>query len=170
MKKHDDHDILFFERQAFRQKWLWIPLVLMSAYLTLALLNEYVFHIKDLPLPETQMVALSWIVMISLIFLFWIMRLETMIKKDGIYFRYRPFNSTYKRIQWSELESAKVRTYKPLREYGGWGLRIGLTAKGMAFSVSGNQGLQLVFKDGKHILIGTRKGQVIQHVLDRYYP
>jgi hypothetical protein len=36
-------------------------------------------------------------------------------------------------------------------------LRYGLSAKGKAYNVSGNQGIQLVFKDGNSLLIGTQK-------------
>jgi hypothetical protein len=39
--------------------------------------------------------------------------------------------------------------------YGGWGIKRGIG--GLAYNVSGNQGLQLVLTDGRKILIGTQK-------------
>ncbi|MES2389410.1 MAG: hypothetical protein V4543_15515, partial [Bacteroidota bacterium] len=51
---------------------------------------------------------------------------------------------------------AYIRTYSPMGEYGGWGIRYGIN-KGWLYNVSGNMGLQLELLDGKKVLIGTRK-------------
>ncbi|MBK8703741.1 MAG: hypothetical protein IPN33_08970 [Saprospiraceae bacterium] len=58
-----------------------------------------------------------------------------------------------------------VRQYKPIAEFGGWGLRYSMSGKGRALNVSGNMGLQLEFKDGKKLLIGTQKPKEIELVL-----
>ncbi|MDQ1088364.1 hypothetical protein [Siphonobacter sp. SORGH_AS_1065] len=52
-----------------------------------------------------------------------------------------------------------------MTEYGGWGLRLGLFGKGIAFNVSGNKGLQLEFIDHKKLLIGTNKPEELTKVL-----
>ena len=57
----------------------------------------------------------------------------------------------------------EVRQYKPLSEYGGWGLRYG--SSGKAYNVSGNIGIQLHFKDGSTLLIGTNKKEEVEVVL-----
>ena len=52
------------------------------------------------------------------------------------------------------MDQVHVRTYSPVIEYGGWGMRYG--RNGTAFNVRGNVGIQIVKKDGKRILIGTQ--------------
>lgn len=83
--------------------------------------------------------------------------LDTTIKNDGIYVRFFPFHLKTKHYTWDSLTKAFVRQYSPLAEYGGWGLRFGLSGKGTAFNVSGNQGLQLEFLNNKKLLIGTNR-------------
>jgi TATA-box binding protein (TBP) (component of TFIID and TFIIIB) len=57
-----------------------------------------------------------------------------------------------------------VREYAPLSEYGGWGLRYSVN-HGKAYNVSGNQGVQLFFTNGKKLLIGTQKPEEITAIL-----
>jgi hypothetical protein len=47
-----------------------------------------------------------------------------------------------------------------LTEYGGWGIKG--TKHDRAFNISGKQGIQLEFKDGNRLLIGTQKPQDVQ--------
>lgn len=60
-----------------------------------------------------------------------------------------------------------MRTYSPIKEYGGWGYRITLK-NGKAFNVTGNKGIQLVLKSGKKLLIGTQQESEASLVINRY--
>lgn len=86
-------------------------------------------------------------------FLIWVARLETEVRQDGLYIRYVPFRRHFKRFQAEDLSEYHARTYRPILEYGGWGIRFGW--KGRAYNVSGNRGVQLVFRDGRRVLIGS---------------
>jgi len=48
-----------------------------------------------------------------------------------------------------------AREYKPIREYGGWGIRY--VIGGIAYNVYGNKGVQLILKNKKKVLVGTQK-------------
>ena len=80
-------------------------------------------------------------------------RLVTQIRADGIYVRFPPLQPSFQRYRWEDIKEAYIREYKPLAEYGGWGIRFGLG--GRAYNVSGTIGLQLVFHNGSRVLIGT---------------
>jgi hypothetical protein len=90
------------------------------------------------------------------------MRLTTRVSSDGIRVRFVPFHFKEQFYPWDSIESAQVRTYSPLREYGGWGIKYGFNGQGKVYNVSGNQGLQLIFKSGEKLLIGTQKPDEIQ--------
>jgi hypothetical protein len=92
-------------------------------------------------------------------------RLDTVVKRNGIYVRFFPFHFKFKHYAWDELKKSFVRRYSPLTEYGGWGLRLGLFGSGRAFNVSGDQGLQLQFTDDKKLLIGTQKAEDLEMAL-----
>ena len=69
-------------------------------------------------------------------------RLITEVRADGVV---RPDDSPFilntSRISGGDIEKYYARTYRPIMEYGGWGIRYGV--KGMAYNISGNRGLQL---------------------------
>jgi hypothetical protein len=58
-----------------------------------------------------------------------------------------------------------VRKYKPLAEFGGWGLRFGVSGK--AYNISGNKGLQLELTNNKKLLIGTQKPEELSEALNK---
>ena len=97
--------------------------------------------------------------------LFAIMKLETSIDINGISVRFFPFHLKKKHFNWDQLESCSIRTYKPVIEYGGWGIRKTFSGKGTAYNVKGKVGLQLVFKNGDRLLIGTQKAEELNEVL-----
>lgn len=83
------------------------------------------------------------------------MRLITEVRDDGIYVRLTPF--PFRRIPFDEIASATVRRYRPLVEYGGYGIRYGWN--GMAYNADGVWGVQLVLANGKKILIGSQRSE-----------
>jgi len=104
-------------------------------------------------------------VLLAIILLFLALRLETRLDGEGIHLRFSPLTPRGHRIPWKEVDRVWVRTYHPIREYGGWGIRMGLGGRGRAWNVQGNVGLQLVLKDGRRILVGTARGSQLRVVL-----
>ncbi len=144
----------FKETQRFTQWWLWLILFGTWATMIFALLQE---------VNEINMsFFLGGFIGLGLPILFWQMRLVTRVTSAGIYVRFIPFHFKEQFYPWDSIESAQVRTYDSLFEYGGWGIKYGFSGQGKVYNVSGDQGLQLVFKSGKKILIGTHKPEEIQ--------
>ncbi len=63
-------------------------------------------------------------ILVSVAFIFFF-KLTTRIDEKGIHYQFFPFHFKLKKIAWSEITSATVRTYDPIGEYGGWGLKGG---------------------------------------------
>lgn len=94
---------------------------------------------------------------------FTVVKLHTKINSSGIHCKFFPFHFKWQSIPWNEVENSEIRTYKAIREYGGWGLRFNSTGK--AYIIKGNSGLQLYLKNGKKILIGTNQSDALAQVL-----
>ncbi|WP_080905233.1 DUF6141 family protein [Parabacteroides sp. Marseille-P3160] len=161
-----ENGILFSERQSFKQWWIWIILLaidglfLYGSYKQLFLEEPF----GNKPMNDTGLILMtSLAIILTLLFIF--LRLDTKIKKDGIYVRFFPFHLSYKHYPWDSLRECYIRKYSPITEYGGWGVRLGLFGKGKAFNVSGGKGLQLEFTNQKKILIGTGKSDEMAKVL-----
>jgi hypothetical protein len=117
------------------------------------------------PMPDIGL-YMGLAVMLIMTLFFASFKLETEIKEDGIYYRFFPVQMKMRKLLWSDLSKIYVRQYKPIREYGGWGMRIGWRS-GRALNMRGNKGIQLVKKDGKRILIGTMKMDEAEAVLKK---
>ena len=93
--------------------------------------------------------------------LVWVNRLETEVRTDGLYVRYFPFHRRFRRFGAEDLSECFARKYRPIWEYGGWGIKGGWKA-GRAYNVSGNEGVQLVFENGKRLLIGSEEANELE--------
>ncbi|PHI20586.1 hypothetical protein CEQ90_07490 [Lewinellaceae bacterium SD302] len=149
---------LYRENQKFNQWWLWL---LMLGTLGLAIWSGYEAYAGTGDLAPFIVAALvGGLTAISLA----VITLRTTVTKEGIEIALLPFSK--RRIFRSEIERAFVREYSPIREYGGWGYRIG--AAGKAYNVSGKFGLQLVLKDGEKILVGTQQPEALEELMTGY--
>lgn len=92
--------------------------------------------------------------------------LKTKISSKGICLSYPPFHKKWKKIDVAHIKSYEVRKYNHLREYYGHGKRDN-RIRGQAYTISGNIGLQLYFKDGKRLLIGTQNKQAIEYAMKK---
>ena len=77
--------------------------------------------------------------------------LDTQVRPGVLVVHLRPF--TKREIPLSEVESCEPRTYNPIRDYLGWGWRVG--PAGRALTVSGRRGVQLVLRGGERLLISS---------------
>lgn len=161
-----ENEVLFCERQRFKQIWLWIILLCINIYLIDRTVREFIMAEQFGGIPMSNMgLIISTIISLLVTLLIATTRLDTMIKNDGIYVRFFPFHLKYKKHPWNTISQIFVRKYSPLSEYGGWGYRLG--AKGRAFNISGNQGIQLIFTDGSKLLIGTNRPNEVKESLDQ---
>lgn len=80
-------------------------------------------------------------------------RQTTTVTADAVTVRFGFLYST--RIPFSEIRSAAAIVYRPIREYGGWGIRG--TRRRRALNMRGNQGVLLTKADGSTLLIGSQK-------------
>jgi hypothetical protein len=145
-----DNQVYFQENQSFSQLWLWIPMIAFLIIPIHEILLDTHYGRKSPSSPDS-FVALAVLLLLPL-FIF-SLRLKTVIKADGIYVKFFPFHVKYRYYPWDQMVKCFVRTYSPIGEYGGWGLR-GFKSN-RAFNVSGNEGIQLEFRDGNKLLIGT---------------
>ncbi len=160
--------VLFREEQKFRQLWLW-GLIIVSFLVPLVLLLWQVFASysegsKDFLLMLFLLLFLL-VVMAPVVWLLYKASLIVEIRSEGIWFRFPPMLNKWKSIGKEEIESCHVRAYKPIWEYGGWGIKGG--SRNNAYNVDGNIGLQVYLKNGKKILFGTQKKQAIESAIKK---
>lgn len=164
-------EILFAERQRFKQWWIWLLVLGINGLFLFGVFWQVIngHQFGDKPMSNVGLLIATCFISLGSV-LFFLIRLDTEIKTDGVYVRFFPIRIKYKQYQWVEISKFYVRQYAPIAEYGGWGYRIGLFGKGRALNVSGNKGLQLEFTNGKKLLIGTNKAEELIAVLKKVNP
>lgn len=163
-----EQNYIFEEQQRFRQWWLWLIILGINGLLIYGFVQQVIVGkpFGEQPMSDTG-ITLSAVLSLALTLFSLSIRLETRITRDGIAVRFFPLHFKYKEYAWGTFSKSYVRKYAPLSEYGGWGLRFGMSGQGKAYNVSGNKGLQLEFTNQKKLLIGTRKPEELSVVLNK---
>jgi hypothetical protein len=163
-----NQEVLFSERQKFKLWWLLLILLSINGLFIFGIYTQVILgqQFGDKPMSNAGLLTITALFSLPTILIF-TSRLDTIIKSDGIYVRFFPFHLSFKHYTWDSLTKSFVRTYSPLTEYGGWGLRVGFFGQGNALNVSGHEGLQLEFNDHKKLLIGTNKPAELTEILNK---
>ncbi len=158
---------VFVEEQRFNQWWLYAIIIATMVTIVISVYDVYDATIIE-QTSEFWMSAGIGIVISFIMFAVLFLKLETKIDERGVHYGFWPFQLNLKTAAWHEIEKCYVRTYSPLSEYGGWGYRISFKKHGKAYNVSGDKGIQIIFKNGNRTLIGTQKPSEVEAVLKQY--
>lgn len=117
------------------------------------------------PAAESSNVVIGILLLLefTLFGLFLIAKLIIKIDILGITYQWYPLMLKSKRVNWDTVTNAWIRKSKPLKEFGGWGIKG--SKKNRAINVSGDWGLQLVLMDERRIFIETQKPEELKHTL-----
>ena len=64
------------------------------------------------------------------------------------------------------IQRLEVVTYRPIADYGGWGIRSGRDGE-RVLSARGNRGVRLELTDGTRLLIGSQRPEALAIALER---
>ena len=138
----------FREVQRFRQPWIWVLLGGVSLLM-----------IAFGPISWGGLVVVGAVAM-----LLYSLRLETEVRADGIYLKMWPLHRSARRIPWSEIERYESTQYRPLQEFGGWGIR--WTPGKLAYNVSGDRGIRIERTTGRVVLVGSQCPEELVRAID----
>lgn len=161
--------INFREEQRFKVWWAWLGIIVLNLLFIYAIIQQVIMGKPFGAEPAADYVLVLIEIFLLLFFLFLLsIKLKTRITDEGIFYRFFPFQFKEKLIEWHELRDTYIRKYNSFHEYGGWGIRYGSPKVGRAVntSASSDKGLQLQFNDGKLLLIGTRKPEEIELIIN----
>ena len=133
---------LFEENQILTQWWLWVillsfPIIAFEPFDNNPINYNFVLISFAIPL------------------LFYLFELRVKVNAEGLHYQFFPFHFKSHNIKPEEIEKVEALQYKPLAEYGGWGIKYGF--KGKAYNTSGNLGVKVYLTNGRNILFGSQK-------------
>lgn len=144
------------EEQRFTQPWIWaLVLGLAALWLAISVVQlGFGIRVGNHPAPDGLLIAIGAFTVVALPLFMASLRLTVEVRDGALHVRYFPFFR--KEIRLSDIRSAEARTYRPILEYGGWGVRWA-PGRGWAYNVRGNRGVQLELANGKRLLIGSQR-------------
>ncbi len=165
---------VFSETQRFRQWWLWAPLLVLLAIASYLFVKQIIFGDPQGKTPAPNWVI--WTMLITSVFgllALAVPKLVVNVQSDGISVTFAPLRQRL--FKWDEIHRYEAVTYRPLREYGGWGYRIAGRGN-RALSVSGNQGVRLHGRqdnapDGRpwQLLIGSQRSSELFAAIRQFH-
>lgn len=168
--------IFFKEEQKFGSRPLFLSMGVIYAIPTVYFMTSFYhqFILKqpwgDKPMSDTGLLLTALLVFAVLVgsaFLLFSSKLVVEVTAENIHFTFWPYFKKAKSYSKSDIERYEIREYKPIIEYGGWGMKQGKKKVGKAYNVSGKIGLQLYLKNGKKVLIGTQRGEAFLHAMNK---
>ncbi len=157
--------VAFSETQRFTQRWIAVLVSLMALGIWAMALSRFVFHRpQGAGTVDDALLAFTWVLVgMGVPLLFLTMELVVEVRRDGLYVRFAPFHRRPRVFLWQDIAEFRARRYRPIREFGGWGIRWGRS--GRAYNVRGDRGLQLVLRDGRRLLIGSQRAEELEEAM-----
>ncbi len=82
------------------------------------------------------------------------MCLDVEVRSDHLFISFGPVHLVRRRIRYADIESVRAVTYRPIREFGGWGIRC--RGRKTAWTIRGNQAAAITLRSGKVVYVGSR--------------
>lgn len=160
--------IYFKEEQRFNQWWIWLLILSLSGFWIWQIVEQVILGkpVGDNPAPDV-VVILTGLFPLGAIILFRFLILETLIDDEGVHYRFKLFQKKPKLIRPEEIARVEVKKYRPLLDYGRWGIRYGSAKNGNAYNVNGNMGALFEFKNGKRFMLGTQNPETMRSALNK---
>jgi hypothetical protein len=166
---------VFYEVQRVREQGLMkvvLPAGLfLIAFFAYAMIRQLVLGepFGDAPMSNRFLAVFGSAYIMLGVFLVWLYfsgKLITEVRSEGLFVRFYPFHRRARHVRFGDIEKCEVLTYRPIRDFGGWGIRAG--RMGRAYNVSGNRGAYLTMKSGRRLLVGSQRADTLVGAITSY--
>jgi hypothetical protein len=140
----------FREEQRF--EWFWTAMLCIPA----VIVGYGLYWQAGLRQPSVSGALLWPAFVVALVVAVWFLRLKmvTEVRDEGLYVCF-VWLWPERTIPWDQIRSVETRAYRPIRDFGGWGVR--WAARGIVYHARGNRGARLVLASGERVLIGSQR-------------
>lgn len=139
----------FHEEQRF--EWYFTTIFCVPALIVGYALYRQATHQSSMP---ASLIWPAFIVSVVVAIWFAFLKLVTEVRDEGLYVDFI-WLWPERTIPWDQIRNVDLRTYRPIRDFGGWGVR--WAARGIVYHARGHRGVRLILASGERILIGSAK-------------
>ena len=171
-------ELLFVECQRFN-RWFVVAIIAIVVFFYVGISQYFVEKILGNNPIDDMIYLFSALLIILIAAVFFFIRLDTVINKEGVYFRMFPFHPRFHFKSWEQIAEAEVKNINPIKKFGGWGIRTSgllprfnfgnggthFDIRSKSYSISGFHVLLLTLTNYKKLYIGTRKPEELSGFL-----
>ena len=166
-------EMRFEETQRFRQWWLVLLVLFVVAVTVIPFGTGMVQQLVtgkpwgDKPLPDGALIGVGLFAIGIPLFVAWLLlaaKLTTRVGDTTLHVGLWPIHRRPKEIDLLRVAEVEACSYRPLRDYGGWGVRRG--RNGTAYNVSGDRGVRITDTDGETLLIGSQRADELAEAIE----
>ena len=163
---------VFREVQKFRQPWVWVLVLgilgLLSVLFGIGLAQQLGSGQPwgNRPMSDGGLIVASLVtfgVSAGVVWLMLSLTLVVEVRDDALSIHFKPLKRRL--VDYADIVDVEAVRYRPIVEYGGWGIRRG--RNGWAYNVSGNNGVRLDLRDGSDLLIGSQRFVELAAAIDK---
>lgn len=148
----------FREVQSGKPWWVMVLVLGLAALAWWAMVQQVVLGVPfgSRPAPDGAVLALWAGMGIGLPALLVSLRLVVEVDGEGV--RWKLWPLARGRVSGERIVSARAVSYRPIRDYGGWGYRW-VPGRAVAINLSGTEGVRVELNNGRHVLLGSERGE-----------
>jgi len=150
----EGHVSRFHEEQHFHDVLMGL-LVLAMLFVVFVTTVAVVFSRPN----DALLLAIAPVVVVLVAALISLSHLDVDVTDSGVTIAFRHLWPT-RRISFGEIVGLEVKHYRPLIDYGGWGVRLG--PAGWAYTTGGDVGVKIRLRKGLPVLIGSRHPEELE--------
>ena len=90
--------------------------------------------------------------------------LDVEVRGGHLFVAFGPVHLVHRRIRYADIESVGAVTYRPIREFGGWGIRG--WGRRTAWTMRGNRAVRVKLVGGREVYVGSRFPQRLAGRID----
>ena len=150
-----------YRERTWAPAWAMVALAVAFLLSVGSLVNTLFQHgVLGQPMPDESLSPLGVVLLASGVLIFFVamtslfMCLDVEVRSDHLFVAFGPVHLVRKRIRYRDIESVVGVTYRPIREFGGWGIRPGRGKT--AWTIRGNQAVIVTLRSGKEVYVGSR--------------
>jgi len=155
--------VSFREEQRF--EWFWNLVTALPALLVgFGLFRQIVLHKPIMDEPGSSMLLWpAFGVTVATFIWFLGIRLVTEVRDDELWIRFYWLRPAHV-IKWNEIAKVEAITYRPIRDFGGWGVR--WAPRGILYNTRGNRGVRVYLTTGRRVLVGSQRADELAQAIN----
>ena len=168
----DREPLRFQEVQRFDQTWLKLVLFAVAgAALCVIIAGIYIQLIRGIPfgnnpVPDGALVLLNLVMfLLGVVLPLSVLHLKIEVRLDDKALSAVMWPLSRRMIPLEEIVAWEAKDYRPLRDFGGWGIRYSGKLGCWAYNVKGNRGVFLEMIGGKKVLIGSQRAEELAEAI-----